>query len=307
MNQSSFNDITGQLENHIQDVAALMRMLEPFHQAREETYQLSFARRGEVGVWFNLARKYDRLDPLAGRVSTQVVTGEEVENNDGVTLVDTLVDTAMYALKWIAIIRVLRPEHFEKWVEQVYCRDTGMTVEEAFDKLKALTLSAEFIGLDKLLSDSYTDQFYPGEIVDALEINWNKHPVEEAKILAKVKAAMGAMAAVDAEEKLESVHLDDHNNEVVIVVYPFIVPDVYKAVRHYHDGYIGKDGTQPVSSRYEKQLADLLLHYEYVKLENWKELLEDYRNTKVIHTFMNDAGYIEWLQNKLIKECETDA
>lgn len=130
MNQS-FEDLSPLLGNHTDDVESLMETLKPFHRAREETYQLSFAKRGEAGVWLNLARKYDRLDPLASRVMAQVVAGEDVENNDGVTLVDTLVDTAMYALKWLSIIEIIRPEHFTEWLEQVYCRDTGMDINEA--------------------------------------------------------------------------------------------------------------------------------------------------------------------------------
>lgn len=131
MNQSSFEDITGQIQYHIEDVEELMEALKKFHEAREQTYQLSFAKRGETGVWLNLVRKTDRLDPLAARVMTSVVTGEEVLENDGVTLVDTLVDMAMYSLKWLAIIKVIRPDHFHEWLEQVFCKDTGMDMQEA--------------------------------------------------------------------------------------------------------------------------------------------------------------------------------
>lgn len=148
MNQS-FDDLSGNLPNHVGDVDGIMDALKLFHQFREETYQLSFAKRGESGVWLNLARKYDRLDPLAARVMGQVVTGGDVDNNDGVTLVDTLADTAMYALKWLAIIKTIRSDHFNKWVEEVYCRDTGLPLDKALEQF-APYLTAEDVPQHKV-------------------------------------------------------------------------------------------------------------------------------------------------------------
>ena len=130
-----FEDLSPMLETHVTDVTHIMSALLPFHKAREETYKLSFAKRGESGVWLNLARKYDRLDPLAARV----LAGDGKEH-DGVTLIDTLVDTAMYSLKWLAVIRELRPETFDEWIKQVYCSDTGDTFDEACTEFNLYTV-----------------------------------------------------------------------------------------------------------------------------------------------------------------------
>lgn len=155
-----FEDLSPKLDNHISDVASLMHALLPFHSAREETYQLSFAKRGEAGVWMNLARKYDRIDLLASRVLSSD------DGNNGVTLVDTLVDTAMYALKWLAVIGQLRPEELLKWIEDVYCRDTGMALDEALAQFASVGVdvaetcadyTSQFIGLEKLISHDYVD------------------------------------------------------------------------------------------------------------------------------------------------------
>lgn len=147
-----FEDLSPLLSNHVDDVSNIMDALQPFHAAREETYNLSFARRGESGVWMNLARKYDRLDLLASHVL------EGANGNAGVTLVDNLIDTAMYALKWVAVIRKLRPEDFKAWIEQVYCRDTGMDLDMALllfaDDMTLAEIYVEYI-IQELGNDLY--------------------------------------------------------------------------------------------------------------------------------------------------------
>lgn len=110
---------------HLQDVDAIIDALKIFHVARENTYRMSFAKRGEAGVWMNLARKYDRIDNLA----RDIFNGVGV--NPGVGLIDTLVDLALYSLKWLAIVKQLRPEDLEMWIERAYCHDTNISVESA--------------------------------------------------------------------------------------------------------------------------------------------------------------------------------
>ena len=125
---SLVDDLTKNItvEQHLKDVISIMDALDAFHAARESTYAMSFAQRGEIGVWMNLARKYDRIDNLARK------TFDDGGSN-GVTLVDTLVDTAMYALKWIAIIKHVREQDLHDWIVRTYCHDTSMSVEEALE------------------------------------------------------------------------------------------------------------------------------------------------------------------------------
>jgi hypothetical protein len=121
---SSLEDLSPLLrKTHLKDVENIFKALLPFHEARERTYNLSFAKRGEVMVWGNLGRKYDRIDGLISKV---LIDGQE-----GTTLIDTLVDLAIYALKWVAVIKVIRPADLEEWVLTQYVKDTKMSNPDA--------------------------------------------------------------------------------------------------------------------------------------------------------------------------------
>jgi len=106
---SGYDDLAILLNNHCDAVTGLFDVLDRFHRIREATYDLSFAKRGEIGVWINTARKYDRIDKLA----KGVLSGNNPEY--GVILVDALVDLSIYATKWLDVIGHLRPEDVEEW------------------------------------------------------------------------------------------------------------------------------------------------------------------------------------------------
>lgn len=124
---TTYEDLSPKLQEHVKDVIAIAMALMPFHEQREKTYNLSFAKRGETGVWMNLMRKTDRLDGLCAKV----FSGEQ--GNNGVTLVDTLVDIAVYAMKWLAVIKQIRPEDMEMWIGEVFCKETGIDIKQAMD------------------------------------------------------------------------------------------------------------------------------------------------------------------------------
>ena len=73
---------------HIAIFNLIANQLITYHCNQEQTYELSFSKRGEIGVWMNLARKYDRIDTLSKRLF------EEKGKNSPV-LVDTLIDKSM--------------------------------------------------------------------------------------------------------------------------------------------------------------------------------------------------------------------
>jgi len=113
-------------EEHVLGTNNIFEALKLFHEAREKTYQMSFAKRGESGVWLNVARKYDRIDELAmvrfdGNAST-------------FTLIDCLIDVAVYALKWVDLLARLDPLGFAEWVKNVYARDCNISYTEAMNK-----------------------------------------------------------------------------------------------------------------------------------------------------------------------------
>lgn len=115
MNVKNFltKDFTKEIpvDHHLADVENLVESLMSFHKRRESTYKMSFAKRGEVGIWMNLARKYDRMDGLMEKI----VAGDE---SIRLTLIDTLVDLALYALKWLAIIIAYDYKSWESWTEE---------------------------------------------------------------------------------------------------------------------------------------------------------------------------------------------
>ena len=105
--------------DHVDDVKHLMVEVHMLHEAKEAIYDKSFARRGIVGIWMNVARKYDSIDTL-GRLNSYFT----------VTMVDALIDVAVYALKMVEAIRKLRPEVFNEWYEKVYKNYVTETVDE---------------------------------------------------------------------------------------------------------------------------------------------------------------------------------
>lgn len=105
--------------DHVQDTQKIMHMANKLHEAKEKIYDKSFARRGIVGVWMNVARKYDAIDTL-GRMNGYFNT----------TMIDALMDVAVYALKMIVTIHKLRPDVFQEWYEKVYQQYVKVDVDE---------------------------------------------------------------------------------------------------------------------------------------------------------------------------------
>lgn len=121
---------------HIGNVAGIAGLLFGLiHAEKEKTYKRSFARRGIIGVFMNLARKWDRIETF--------VKADEC----GVEMIDALADMAVYAVKWLDIIRTLYPELFALWVERVIYQDLGMTEKEAKEIYEAyMRMSEESCG-----------------------------------------------------------------------------------------------------------------------------------------------------------------
>lgn len=128
----AFDDITRNMtvKSHTERVRILLAALSDFHDAQEDTYRLSFAKRGEAGIYYNLVRKADRLDALS-----QSVFAGDIGGNDGKTLVDTLVDMCVYAAKWLAVIMEIRPYDVGKWITSTYVPALHMSEDLAMNKL----------------------------------------------------------------------------------------------------------------------------------------------------------------------------
>ncbi len=165
--------------SHIYQVDEIIRVLMMYHHKQEETYQLSFSKRGEMGVWMNLARKYDRIDTLSKRLF------EEKGKNSPV-LVDTLIDTVIYALKWLAVIKVLRPEDIQEWMALTYARTMNVSSEKAMDLL--------FDHSDEKPPAAFYDSYAEQLGLDVRELTY-----EEKKLAVKL-ALSGSPRDEDREE-----------------------------------------------------------------------------------------------------------
>ena len=126
-----FKDLSTELKSsmgsagHIAIFNLIANQLIAYHNNQEQTYKLSFSKRGEIGVWMNLGRKMDRLDPIAERLFE--------ESGNSSLLVDVLVDMAIYAIKWLAVIYEIRPEDLQNWVATTYATTMRMPPDQALE------------------------------------------------------------------------------------------------------------------------------------------------------------------------------
>lgn len=88
-------------------VAPLLKL--QYH--KEGAYGDSWAKRGELEVFFNISRKFDRLENI-------MLNGalDEVDES----YVDTVADLANYGLLWLTFIAREKPELFIAWVNSIY-------------------------------------------------------------------------------------------------------------------------------------------------------------------------------------------
>lgn len=94
---------------HETRVRILMERANLLHIEKEKIYNRSFARRGLVGIFMNIARKFDNVETF--------VTKEEYRDFH---LIDALFDIAIYSFKLIDVIRKIYPEVYDEWLKRVY-------------------------------------------------------------------------------------------------------------------------------------------------------------------------------------------
>jgi len=75
---------------------------------KEGTYGRSFCKRGEMDIFFNMARKFDRLENM-------MLHDKKDEVGEGKT--DTVGDEANYGMLWMTYILREKPELFKNWLK----------------------------------------------------------------------------------------------------------------------------------------------------------------------------------------------
>jgi hypothetical protein len=81
----------------------VLEALARLHEPKDRIYRDAWRKRGElVGVFANIARKYDRLEQALGE-----------ENPDAVeSVADTIADLCLYAVKYLTYLAEVEPEAF---------------------------------------------------------------------------------------------------------------------------------------------------------------------------------------------------
>lgn len=85
--------------------AFMMGVLCRLEAAKGKQYSASWQKQGEESAFYNLSRKYDRLEALHS---------SKAEGGDNHA--DTLADMAVYAAKWNILRCEIDPAEFEKWI-----------------------------------------------------------------------------------------------------------------------------------------------------------------------------------------------
>lgn len=102
----------------IEDYPEVGKVLYELHCARNVQYQDSWKKRGHLGVFFNLARKFDRIEVFSLLVRTK---GEiEALKQIGPSLLDSLADLVNYGVLWLAYFREEEPELYTRWKMQQF-------------------------------------------------------------------------------------------------------------------------------------------------------------------------------------------
>lgn len=76
---------------------------------KEGTYGRSFCKRGELDIFFNTARKFDRIENM-------MINGARDEVGEGT--IDTVGDMANYGMLWLTYYIRENPEAFESWAAE---------------------------------------------------------------------------------------------------------------------------------------------------------------------------------------------
>lgn len=81
-------------------------------------YGRSYAKHGDLSIFFNLERKWDRIYNIMERVMKEGMESlySESSSTPTETFLDTVVDLGMYSLMWAGYIKETHPEMFEKFM-----------------------------------------------------------------------------------------------------------------------------------------------------------------------------------------------
>jgi hypothetical protein len=119
----AFTDYVNSQESFCVDNANVMEIMPYLYKLQNEkgkAYGRSWCKHSDMSAFFNLERKWDRIQNIMERAMTEGVDNvihSDKSATSTETFVDTVVDLALYALMWAGYIRETHPEEWEKFVK----------------------------------------------------------------------------------------------------------------------------------------------------------------------------------------------
>lgn len=89
-------------------------------------YGRSWCKHQDMSAFFNLERKWDRISNImenSFEKGIEKVLNSEESETPTETFLDTVVDLANYSLMWVGLIRELRYEKWQKWLQANEVKD----------------------------------------------------------------------------------------------------------------------------------------------------------------------------------------
>lgn len=88
---------------------------------KESAYGRSYCKHGDMSIFFNLERKWDRIQNIMEGVmksGTDTLYDSSVSGTPTETILDTLVDLGIYSLLWVGYMAETHPELWENFKNQ---------------------------------------------------------------------------------------------------------------------------------------------------------------------------------------------
>lgn len=81
-------------------------------------YGRSYAKHGDVSIFMNVERKFDRISNIMDRAMREGLNTLHSESSSTATetFLDTVVDLGLYSLMWVGYIRDEYPEEYQKFL-----------------------------------------------------------------------------------------------------------------------------------------------------------------------------------------------
>lgn len=99
-----------------QNMLKLLPFLLELQTQKAEAYGRSYCRHGDLSIFLNVERKWDRISNIMEKAMKQGTESLYEEGTPTETFVDTVVDLASYGLLWVGYIMENRPEAFQKFL-----------------------------------------------------------------------------------------------------------------------------------------------------------------------------------------------